>query len=120
MRRHLLRFLPLVALALLVQLVAPLGALRAAAAKAADPFATVLCEGGAAHDSSSGAAGDQHCCAFCAAGQHGGPALTAPPAHAAVLQRAFQRIAWLQSEADLRLIRPASVAQARAPPIVLT
>jgi hypothetical protein len=122
MRRGLKRFLPIVAIALLVQLLAPIGAFRVVAQMASDPLAIAgLCSGmvGAEHDQTVPAGAphaDGNCCAVCAAGL-GSPPVAAPaPDLFVTLQRQYQRVVWLDAIGPAVGSRPGSNAQARAPP----
>jgi hypothetical protein len=122
MRRRLEFFIPIVLFAVLVQLMAPIGAFRAVAQAVSDPLAMAsICSG---MTDSEGQATPSHapaahadCCAFCAAG-HGGAALIDPPIPVFVhLQRLYQRVVWLQSTDAAPAVRIGSNAQARAPPV---
>jgi len=120
MRRRLEFFIPIVLFAVLVQLMAPIGAFRAVAQAVSDPFAMAsICSG---MNSSEGQGAPSHapvhadCCAFCATA-HGGIAVIDPPVPVFVtLQRQYQRVVWLQSTDAVSAVRIGSNAQARAPP----
>ncbi len=121
MRRRLGRYLPLVAMALLVQLMAPIGAFRAVAQAIADPLSmAAICSGLHGSDEPSAPAGstepDSKCCGFCAAAESGG-ALNPPTPAFVALQRVYQRVVWLQPIAAPTPLGAGSNAQARAPPI---
>jgi hypothetical protein len=118
MRRRLQNCLPIAALALLAQLLTPLGALRAAVA--APAAMATICSGSSDPSQRHGApakAIDGHCGGFCCAGPVEG--LTAAPAPLDVtsLQRQYQRTVWHPAPAALAALRPGSNAQARAPPL---
>jgi hypothetical protein len=121
MRRRLEVFIPIVLLAVLVQLIAPIGAFRAVAQAVSDPLAMAsICSGMNAGEGQTmpSHAPDAHadCCAFCATG-HGGAAVIDPPAPVFVtLQRQYQRVVWLESTDAAPTVRGGSNAQARAPP----
>jgi len=121
MRHWLGRLLPVVAIALLVQVLAPIGAFRAVAHAASDPLAfAMVCSGeheGAAQDLPSGDA-DHNCCGFCAAAQGGTAALNPPAIAYAVLQRSYRRVVWLHKKQLVAPQRIGSNSQARAPPFV--
>ncbi len=124
MRRRLELLIPIVLLAILVQLFAPIAAFRAFAYAANDPLAmSSICSGmGAASDDAQTAPGNsQHdrgdCCAFCAGGHGGGTALQPPPLVFASLQQQYQRVAWLEAVEAVPTARIGSNAQARAPPL---
>ena len=122
MRRRLLAIVPIVLLAILVQVFAPIAAFRAFAYAANDPlYMGSICsqmESPSGQDQTA-PAGTQHdhgCCAFCAAGHGGGVAVDPPSPMAASLQRQYQRVSWLQAEDPMPTARVGSNAQARAPP----
>ncbi len=123
MRRRLELLLPIVLLAILVQLLAPIAAFRAFAYAANDPLymASICSEAGmTADDAQTAPAKTQHdrgdCCAFCAAGHGGATALQPPPLVFVSLQRLFQRVSWLEAADPMPASRVGSNAQARAPP----
>ncbi|ABD87974.1 conserved hypothetical protein [Rhodopseudomonas palustris BisB18] len=121
MRRR-LGYLPLVAMALLVQLIAPIGAVRAVAQAISDPLSlSAICSGLHDSDQPSAPAGpaepDSKCCGFCAAAQAGGAALNPPAPSFVALQRQYQRVLWLQATPAPTPLRAGSNAQARAPPL---
>jgi hypothetical protein len=121
MRRRLERFIPIVLLAVLVQLMAPIGAFSAVAYAVSDSLAMAsICSDMAAdgHRMPSDAPTDHSgCCAFCAAG-HGGVAVIDPPLPVFVsLQRQYQRVVWLEAIDVFATVRVGSNTQARAPPI---
>ncbi len=122
MRRRLHKYLPIVMVALMVQIFAPIGACWAAAVAASDPLATAeIC-----HDSgtAAGQTGDQTsdhrehgstcaiCCLASASASVDTPALTSV-SHP---YRAIARVIWHEQAVDLAVFRAGSNAQARAPP----
>jgi DUF2946 family protein len=120
MRRRLRKFLPIVLIALAVQILAPIAACWAAAIVASDPlYAAAIC-----HDtgpSSSGQAdqSDQPrahdgCCSVCSVA-HSGAAIEAPAA-ITTPYRASEPMIWRDRAPDLLGLRTGSHAQARAPP----
>ena len=121
MRRRFQRFLPIVLIALVVQILAPVGATFAAAIAASDPLAAApMCHGGeggpASHDDQNGRARDGACSVCCAA--QAGAALDTPTsAPSAVLHRIAVRLVWREEAPDLTPVRAGSNAQARAPPL---
>jgi hypothetical protein len=124
MRRRLENFIPIVLLAILVQLFAPIAAFRAVAYASSDPlYMASICSGMTsspdAHTAPSRtehASGD--CCAFCA-GSHGGASALDPPLPVFVsLQRHYQLVSWLEAAEPMPAIRVGSNAQARAPPLL--
>jgi len=115
-RRRLL-LLPIIGIALLVQVMAPIGAFRVAAQSVSDPTASI-CSGMTAPDSGPAAPnGHGGCCVSCAT------SLASPPVPAPVLlafvtlQRHYQRIAWREATNSPTPNRVGSNAQARAPPL---
>ena len=123
MRRRLAIFIPILLLAVLVQVIAPIGAFRTFATVVSDPVAMAsICSGmaGADHagapDTAVPMRGD--CCGYCAVGHAGVPPLDSPPHVFAVLQRAYQRVVWLEPSDALPVLRAGSNAQARAPPVM--
>ena len=123
MRRRLQAIVPIVLLAILVQVFAPIAAFRAAAYAASDPLRLApICSEMASSPDAAGTdpANTQHkcgaCCAFCAA-SHGGASAVEPPQPAfVILQRHYRRVAWMQAVEAMPTARVGSNAQARAPP----
>ncbi|MFC0243181.1 DUF2946 family protein [Rhodopseudomonas telluris] len=120
MRRCLKRTIPIFALALLVQLLSPIGAIRFVASAAADPLATAhLCSAMAADQDGAPATGLPHdggCCAICAVGLGGAPTPAAAPEAFVSLDRPQHRLSWPHREAAPLLQHLSANAQARAPP----
>lgn len=118
MRRRLGRLLPIILLALLVQIVAPVGACWAAAIAASDPLhSAVICS--PLGDAAPSGSGNVHhhrdgSCAACV--NHIGAPVDHPVAAIAEPERHAYRIAWQAYEPDAIAARAASHAQARAPP----
>jgi hypothetical protein len=124
MRRRLEAFIPIVVLAVLVQLMAPIAAFRVVAYATTDPlYLASLCSGmTSASETPSDPARTQHqhgdCCAFCV-GSHGGAVAVDPPPPIFVsLQRSFQQISWLEAAEAMPVFRVGSNSQARAPPSI--
>jgi hypothetical protein len=123
MRTRLKNFLPIVLIALAVQIVAPIAACWAASIAASDPLnAAVIChgKGGAAatsQDDQSGAQGAQRgCCALCGVLHNGAPV---DPPQAAVLftfERQVTLVVWHELTLDPAASRAGTPEQARAPP----
>ena len=118
MRRRFQKFLPVILIALVVQILAPVGATFAAAIAASDPLnAAPIChggEGGIPHGDPNGRAHDGACSVCCAA-QAG--SLDTPKAEpVAVPTRMATRVIWRDEAPDLLPARAGSHAQARAPP----
>jgi len=116
MRRRLKKFLPMILIALLVQILAPIGACWAAIIAASDPLAAaVICHGGGQADQNSDRARDG-CCSACSVMQTGAP-IDAPDAAATVtIERGLARVVWADYAPDLIRLHAGSHAQARAPP----
>jgi hypothetical protein len=118
MRRRLGKFLPIVLIAVLVQIFAPIGATWAASIAASDPLhAAVICHGNAASvpNDQSGQPRAHDCCSVCNVVHTGAP-VDAPQAAVAAPYRHAARVAWLDTAPDLFSSRAGSHAQARAPP----
>lgn len=120
-RRRLERFIPIVLLALLAQLIAPLGAFRAVAQAVSDPLhMSEICSHLSSDDGQSlpsgGSAAHDDCCVACGAGLGGAAILNPPPLIFVVLHQEYQRVVWLEASTSLPAIRTGSNAQARAPP----
>jgi Protein of unknown function (DUF2946) len=122
MRRRFQKYLPIVMVALMVQIFAPIGACWAAAVAASDPLATAeIC-----HDSgtAAGQTGDQSgehrghgsACAICCLASAGASVDTPTLAAVSHPYRAIARIIWHEQAADIAALRAGSNAQARAPP----
>ncbi len=118
MRRRLGRLLPIVMLAMLVQIFAPIAACRALSDTFGDPAAGVICTH-AADDSISQQADHQEasgaCCTLCCVGTSATPAAD-PQASIVDVERDTKAVRWR----DLTFILPSSAvgsnAQARGPP----
>ncbi|PAY05543.1 hypothetical protein CK489_29675 [Bradyrhizobium sp. UFLA03-84] len=121
MRRRLKNFLPIVLVALLVQIFAPIGACWATSLAASDPLAAAtICHGDVG---SGGGQGDQTghdardgCCSACSVLQTGAP-VDHPQVAASAVERVPSRIAWLDFASDLDRSPAGFTAQARAPPL---
>lgn len=122
MRRRLEAFIPIVLLAVLVQLMAPIAAFRVVANAVSDPlYMASICSGmtASADASKSAPAPAQHgvkCCAFCSMGSAVAVAIDPPPAAFITLHRQYQLVAWLEPAEHFPALRAGSNAQARAPP----
>jgi hypothetical protein len=123
MRRRLRKFLPIVLLALAVQILAPIAACWAAFVAASDPLhAAAICHDNAAStqgqgDNQSGQPGAHDgCCSVCSVAHTGTP--VDAPQTAAVTTPYLQskRVVWVDLTPDLLGARAGSHAQARAPP----
>jgi Protein of unknown function (DUF2946) len=123
MRRRLELFIPIVLFAVLVQLMAPIGAFRAVAHAVSDPLAMAsICleMTTAERQTMPSHAPNAHvdCCAFCAAGHGGSVAIDPPTPVFVTLQRQYQRVVWLAPTDAISTVRVGSNTQARAPPIL--
>ena len=124
MRRRLKNFLPIVLVALIVQIFAPIGATWAASIAASDPLAVaVICHGNAAstpgqsdQTDPTGHRAHEGCCSVCSVLHTGAPVDVPQTAVAAAFDRQPQRVVWVALTPDRFGSRPGSHAQARAPP----
>jgi Protein of unknown function (DUF2946) len=121
MRRRLRIFLPIVLMALTVQILAPIGACWAASIAAADPLqAAVICHGDAASapgqaDQTGQPRAHDGACSLCSVVQ-AGASVDTPQTAVGTPYRLPERVVWLDRAPDLFGSRPGSHAQARAPP----
>lgn len=121
MRRRLKNFLPIVLIALLVQIFAPIGACWAASIVASDPLAgAVICHGngapGGGQTDQTGHRAHDGCCSACSVLQTGAPVDGPQTAAAIILDRQPGRVVWVEFTPDRFSSRAGSHAQARAPP----
>jgi len=125
MRRRLSKYFPIVLVAMMVQILAPVAACWAASIAPADPLhAAIICHGDVAatpgqndHQTGQPRAHDG-CCAVCSVAFTGVP-LDSPQATAVTapfLQ--VERVLWPDRGPDLFGSRTGSHAQARAPPLL--
>ena len=122
MRRWLKRFLPIVLIALTVQIFAPIAACWAAGIAASDPLsAAVICHGNAGSDATqdtqNGSQGAQRgCCALCGVLHTAAP--VDPPQTAALFtfERQTTAVVWHEFALEPAISRAGSPEQARAPP----
>ena len=123
MRRRLWKFLPIVLMALAVQVLAPIGACWAASIAASDPLhAAAICSGGAPSANDQSGQTGQHrahdgACAMCCVA-HAGATLDTPEATFATPLRQSARVVWLDAVPDRQGSRAGWHAQARAPPSI--
>ena len=121
MRARLQKFLPLVLLALAMQVLAPIAACLAAGGAAADPLsAAIIChsasEQGGPNDQTGTPTAHGAACALCCLAQ-ANASLDSPPQIAlAVPVRHAERVVWHQADASTVAVSKGSNAQARAPP----
>ena len=123
-RRRLRNFLPIVLIALTVQILAPIGACWAASIAASDPLQTAtICHDAAASSGETNNQIDQTgqprahdgCCSVCSAAHAGAPLETPQTAVSAPYLQPV-RVLWVDRTPDLFGSRTGSHAQARAPP----
>jgi hypothetical protein len=123
MRRRLRKFLPIVLIALAVQIFAPIAACWAASIAASDPLgAAVICHGDTASTSGQSDQTGQPrahdgCCSACSVAHTGAPA-DPPQTAVATPYLESKRVVWLDRAPDLFGSRAGSHAQARAPPSI--
>jgi len=123
MRARLKRFLPIVLLALVVQIFAPIGACWAASIAASDPLAAaVICHGnGASPNGQSDQTGHRAhdgCCSVCSVLQTGAPVDVPQIAAATTFVPQAVPVVWTEFTPARFASRAGSHAQARAPPTV--
>jgi hypothetical protein len=122
MRRRLKNFLPIVLMALAVQVFAPIGACWAASIAASDPLSqAVICHGNAAAGSGqSGQTGPHRahdgCCSVCSVLHTGAPVDAPQTTLTFTYERQPDRVVWHEFSLDPAGSRLDSPAQARAPP----
>lgn len=120
MRRRLHKFIPIVVLALAVQVLAPIGACWAAAVAASDPLLSAeICHGNSTptQDNQTGE-GRAHdgACASCCVAQAGGSFDMSRTVAIAVPYRQPVRLVWFDVAVSFDRFKAGSHAQARAPP----
>ena len=123
MRKRLKNFLPIVLIALLVQIFAPIGACWAASIAASDPLAgVVICHGNATapagQNDQTGHRAHDGCCSVCSVLQTGAPVDVPQTADAVSFDRAPERMVWVEFTPDRNGSLARSHAQARAPPAI--
>jgi hypothetical protein len=122
MRRRFRKYLPIVLIALMVQIFEPIGACWAAAIAASDPLATAeICHDSGTAGQASDQTGGEHrehgsACAICCLASAGASIDTPTFAVVAYPYRETARVIWQAQSADLAAFRAGSNAQARAPP----
>jgi hypothetical protein len=123
MRRRLRKFLPIVLIALVVQIFAPIAACWAAGIAASDPlYAAAIChDNGASSSGQTDQTGQPRahdgCCSVCSVAHNGAP-IDAPQAAVTTPYRASEGVVWLDPAPDLLGSRTGFHAQARAPPSI--
>jgi hypothetical protein len=125
MRRRSRNFLPVVLIALAVQILAPIGACWAASIAASNPLhAAAICHDGATPnqsdhqpDQTGQPRAHDGCCSVCSVAHAGAPVETTQTAVAAPYRQP-ERVVWLDRTPDLFGSRTGAHAQARAPPLL--
>ena len=123
MRKRLKNFLPIVLVALVVQIFAPIGACWAASIAASDPLAAaVICHGnadaGTGQSDQTGHRAHDGCCSVCSVLHTGAPVDVPQTAAAISFERRQSGVAWVAFTPDRFGSRAGSHAQARAPPSI--
>ena len=122
MRKRLKNFLPIVLIALMVQIFAPIGACWAAGIAASDPLAAaVICHGNSNATGQSDQTGNRahdRCCSVCSVLHTGAPVDVPQTAEAIAFERQPSSVVWVAFEPDRFGSRAGSHAQARAPPSI--
>ena len=121
MRARLQKFLPLVLLALAMQVLAPIAACLAAGQAVADPLtAAAIChsasEQGGLDDRTGSPTTHAGACALCCLAQAGASLDTPPHPAASIPDRHAGRVVWHVADASAVVAHKGSSAQARAPP----
>ncbi|WP_063800101.1 DUF2946 domain-containing protein [Bradyrhizobium retamae] len=122
MRRRLKNFLPIVLIALVVQIFAPIGACWAASIAASDPLAgAVICHGngtpGAGQADQANHRAHDGCCSVCNVLQTGAP-VDVPQTAVIDVDRVAEQVTWFDFAFRLTNARAGRHAQARAPPSI--
>jgi len=121
MRKRLRNFLPIVLLALVVQIFAPIGACWAASIATSDPLAgAVICHGNGASPNGqtdqTGRRAHDGCCSVCSVLQTGAPVDVPQIAAAVSFERQAEIVVWTEFTPGRFASCAGSHAQARAPP----
>jgi hypothetical protein len=121
MRARLQKFLPVVLLALVMQLLAPIAACLAAGQAVADPLQTaVIChsasEQGGPNDPTGAPTAHAGACALCCLAQANASLDSPPHAALSIPFRHAKRVAWHEADAPAVAAHKGSSAQARGPP----
>lgn len=121
MRARLQKFLPLVLLALAMQVLAPIAACLAAGQAVADPLsAAVIChsagEQGGLNDRTGTPTAHGAACALCCLAQASASLDSPSPVSLSVPLRHADRVVWHAADLSAVAVHKGSSAQARAPP----
>ena len=120
MRRRLRKFLPIVLMAVMVQILAQVAACWAAGIAGSDPLhAAAIChDDGGSNPGQTGQPGAHDgCCSVCSVAHTGAP-VEPPQTAVATPYHDPARVVWLDRAPDLFGSRAGSPAQARAPPSI--
>jgi Protein of unknown function (DUF2946) len=124
MRQRLQKFLPIVLIALMVQILAPIGATWAAAIAAGDPLgAAAICHSDPAAPASPNDQSGSHrahdgACSVCCAAQAGASLDTPKAGSVMAPYQAAARVIWHDEAPSLPAARAGSNSQARGPPTI--
>ncbi|MGY4624226.1 DUF2946 domain-containing protein [Bradyrhizobium sp. USDA 4486] len=122
MRARLQKFLPLVLLALAMQVLAPIAACWSAGQAMADPLhAAVIChsageQGSDLNDRTGTPTAHGAACALCCLAQAGASLDSPPQLAVSIPLRRAERVSWHSAEVTVVAAHKGSNAQARAPP----
>jgi hypothetical protein len=117
MRQRLQKFLPIVLIALMVQILAPISACWAAAVAAADPLQGIeICHSDAASGQGDSRHAHDAACAICCATQANASFDTPQPISIVTPYRDVARIVWHEHAVEHSRSEAESNAQARGPP----
>lgn len=118
MRAQLQKFLPIVLLALAMQVLAPIAACWAAGQAVADPLsaATICHSAGGPSDQTGTPAAHSGACALCCLAQANASLDSPPHAALSIPFRHAERVVWHVADASTVASPRGSSAQARAPP----
>ncbi len=118
MRARLQKFLPIVLLALVMQVLAPIAACWAAGQAVADPLAGVIChsEPGSPNDQNGSPTAHAGACALCCLAQANASFDSPPRATLSIPFRHAERVVWHDADASSVAAHKGSSAQARGPP----
>jgi hypothetical protein len=123
MRKRLKSFFPVVLIALVVQIFAPIGACWAASIAASDPLAAaVICHGNGGSTSGQtdqdGHRAHEGCCSVCSVLQTEAAVDVPQTVEIISVDRQHARVVWVEFTPDRFASRAGSHAQARAPPLL--
>ena len=121
MRAGLQKFLPVVLLALVMQVLAPIAACWAAGQAVADPLAAgLIChsvsEQGSPNDQNGSPTAHAGACALCCLAQANASFDSPPQAVLSIPVRHAERVVWHVADVSVDAARKGSSAQARGPP----